>query len=177
MFNCHFYNIQEVCKNNQIDFFELCRKVHFRWDMISTGITRIYNETSDLTDVTKNISDNTPVIPSFPEYIQSEKNNEVAELCKKLFSVGHSQKRYAIMFCLLSDKGLITVPDRKRNSYYKAWYLYINIPFPKNNNFYAINKYLFDRAVNGFMFENTSDLDYVQLETAFNKILKSKNIP
>ncbi len=179
IFNCHFYDIQECCIKNQIDFFDLCRVVHFRWDLLSTSITLRYWETEDYI-LRKNrieeeaiVIDDKKYIKPFPEYLEHEKQDKLAEICNNVFNKGHSPKEYAIMFCLLSDKGFITVPNRKRNNYYMAWYIFIHKQFPKRNNFYAINKFIFDKAANGLFFNDESDPDYLQLKSTFDNILKT----
>jgi hypothetical protein len=197
IFNCHFYDLQDTCTTYNISFFELCQAVHFPWDMISTNISIEFLETERLrqkphADNSLNIEDpfsenvvsqdsmkekkinsnNTPEISSFPEYIRCEKKIEVAKLCKELFAVDHSPKNYSIMFCLLTRRELIFVPDRKRTPIFRAWYNFINSTIPPNNNFTAINKYL-DSSANGLRFEDENDTDYLQLEKVFNEKLDS----
>jgi hypothetical protein len=48
IFNCHFYDIQDTCTTYNISFFELCKDVHFPWDMISTNISIEFLETERL---------------------------------------------------------------------------------------------------------------------------------
>jgi F0F1-type ATP synthase delta subunit len=78
IFNCHFYDIQESCIKNQIDFFELCRKVHFRWDMISTGITQGFKETEDLL----RIKNESPVLKSLYTGPKQPTKPSIALFCK-----------------------------------------------------------------------------------------------
>ena len=42
IFNCHFFDIQDCCTKYQLDFFDLCRELHFKWDMLSTSYSQSY---------------------------------------------------------------------------------------------------------------------------------------
>lgn len=166
IFNAHFYDIQNCCRKYKIDFFDICRELHFKWDLIDTKITLEYRQTENhLLEKSKKFK-----IEPFPHYIKKN-SAEVSSLCKEIFNNNISPKEYAIMFCLLTDKGLIEIPNKSRKKYYIAWYNFIDVPLPKNENFYAINKYIVDKALNGLVFQDETDNDYVSLRATFEKAL------
>ncbi len=178
IFDYHFYDIQTCCLKYNLDFFKFCREIHFSIELIDIAVTQHYMDTEVLihskNDLEKKV-ENKKIKP-FPEYLLHEKRNELAEICKNVFNKGQSPKEYAIMFCLLSDKGFVTVPKNRRKNHYMAWYIFINKPFPKNNNFYSINKFIFEKGINGLFFKDECDPDLLQLESTFDKIIKTNKL-
>ncbi|HEY3372260.1 MAG TPA: hypothetical protein VGK10_15500 [Prolixibacteraceae bacterium] len=115
-----------------------------------------------------------PVLP-FPDlFIQSKE--KIGGICETVFNKNQSPKDYAIMLCLLSQGGFITTGNKQRKAFYKSWYNYIGRPFPKDCNFYPINKYIADKAANGFYFNDEEDMDYLNLKDAFDKALKKNKL-
>lgn len=102
----------------------------------------------------------------FPQQLDHDNPDALAAICKKVFNVNQSPKEYAVMFCLLSQDGYITIRDRERKPLYESWYTFINKPFPKNGNFSTINKYIQVNAENGFYF-NDNDPDFHLLKEKF----------
>ena len=112
----------------------------------------------------------------FSEYFVPKNQNELAEICKSIFNKNDRPKDYAIMTCLLSEKGFIVVSNKGRKDFFCAWYKYINRPLPKRCNFQAINGHIADKAANGFVFKNEDDMDYLSLKNAFEKALINSKI-
>jgi hypothetical protein len=111
----------------------------------------------------------------FFQYLIHDKPKELADICKMLFNNNNSPKEYAIMFCLLTQNDLLNIPDRKRTDYFKAWYNFIEKPFPDRNNFAAINKCFLEINETGFLFDEY-DYDYLKLKAVFEKTLNNKRI-
>ncbi len=167
IYDTHLNYIFKICETYDLDFERLCQVSQIDSSLIDTEIDLVMREPE-----VRNINDKAR---TFPECLETDKQTEIAEMCKNIFTSGQSPKKYSIMFSLLTNRGLMTVPHRKRSPYYKAWYSFINIPIPKKDNFTAINKYL-DTTVNGFRFGDEYDTDYLQLEDVFNRKLDSINL-
>ena len=114
-------------------------------------------------------------VKPFSEYFVPKNQNELAEICKSIFNKNDSPKDYAIMLCLISQRGFVVILDKKRKDFFAAWYRYINRPLPKRSNFTAINKFMYEKIAIGFVFKN-EDTDYYSLERAFDKALKNSGI-
>lgn len=133
-----------------------------------TSDEEIINIKKKLKEYTNNEEDRKMLFP----YILTHKDPiKLAGICKKIFNSKYSPKVYAIMFCLLSDKGYIVVPNRGRKYFYTTWYYYIDRPLPKNSNFSSINKFIVDKAINGLIFSDESDPDFLNLKEVFYKEL------
>jgi hypothetical protein len=121
-------------------------------------------------------------IKTFPDYlVLSSKNShlkkdqqKLSEICKNLFNTNNSPKDYAIMLCLLSEKGFILILNKQRTLFYIAWYKFIERDAPPNKNFCSINKYIDDKA-SGFVFKDESDGDYRSMKNAFFTLLLKMN--
>ena len=108
---------------------------------------------------------------SFPGFFE---NKEIPELCKNIFNRNDSPTDYAVMFCLLQQKGIITIPPGKRVLYYKAWYKYIDKPEPASGGWTAINKHFGRNKYKTFRDEGS---DYFKdLKKAFDQAIKDKLI-
>lgn len=115
-------------------------------------------------------------IQSFPDYFTDTQNKqELAKICKQLFGVLNRGKADAIMMCILSQGHFIAIPNKQRSNFYRSWYTFIEFEIPKNKRFVAINNYITDYGSNGFVYKNTDDIDYKQLELKFSKLSKSNN--
>jgi hypothetical protein len=112
---------------------------------------------------------------SFPEFLLPQKKNELAEICTTIFNNG-SKKFYAIMLCLLSENNFINIPNKKRSTFYESWYNFINEELPKRKNFEAINRFIQNKAVNGFIFKDEDDDDYRNLKTQFESLIIATDI-
>lgn len=116
----------------------------------------------------------TELIKTFPEYFVHAKAEALAVICKNLFNT-NSPKDYAIMVCLLTQNKLIHIPNRKQGQFFKAWYLYIGAPLPKNNNFTGITNYFDEIGADGYMFKEM-DFDFLRIKPIFEKALIDNKI-
>jgi hypothetical protein len=130
-------------------------------------------EKSNLLTINKNRKKDKPE-KLFHEFLNHNKKENFAKVCKELFNANNSPKDYAIMLCLLSEEGIVTIPNRGRSSFFSAWYKYIDKILPKNKNFYAINKFIDDKSGNGFVFKDESDQDYCFIKNNLNKKIHGK---
>jgi len=110
----------------------------------------------------------------FPEYFDRS-NESLSGICKRLFN-NNSPKDYAIMLCLLSENGLVTIANKQRKTFFSAWYNFIGKQLPKRENYNAINKFIVDKAASGFVFKDEEDPDYCNKKLLFDKALKSNEI-
>ena len=110
-------------------------------------------------------------VKSFPDWLTHKRPDDLAGICKKIFNKNESPKEYAIMLCLLSQNGCVSIADRQRKPFYEAWYNFINRPLPTNNSYSSINKYIQEKAANGFHFD-VNDIDYLNLEKIFINALE-----
>ena len=113
------------------------------------------------------------VIAPFHSHLNHSLPEELAEICKTIFNRNSSPKDYAIMLCLLSESGIVLIPNKKRTDFYLSWYSFIGEPLPKKNNFYGINKNIVDKSVSGFVFHDEADQDYCHLQSTFEQARKS----
>ena len=107
----------------------------------------------------------------FFNYLIHDNPLELANVCKSIFNKNSSPKDFAIMLCILSEKGLINIQNRNRKKFFEAWYQFINKQLPLNRNFEALNKYIIDKAANGFVFKDETDMDFCSLRDIFTKSL------
>jgi hypothetical protein len=122
-------------------------------------------------------------IKTFPDYLILPSHNgrlkksqeKLSEICKNLFNTNNSPKDYAVMLCLLSEKGYTLILNKQRVDFYTAWYNFIDRPLPAKNNFCSINKYIDDKAA-GFVFKDESDGDYRSMKNAFYNVLSKMNL-
>lgn len=112
----------------------------------------------------------------FFEHLIHPKQEVLAEICRSIFNKNESAKDYAIMLCLISERGFVVIMDKKRKDFFESWYKYINRQLPKRSNFTAINKHIVDKSANGFVFKNEDDTDYYNLKEAFDKALVNSKI-
>ena len=129
-----------------------------------------------LLSVNKDKGKEPKIVRPFFKYLLHAKPDVVAEICYSIFNKNESPKDYAVMTCLLSEKGFVVVRNKGRKDFFEAWYRYINMPLPKRSNFAAINKNIVDKAANGFVFINEDDPDYLNLKEAFDKALVNSGI-
>ena len=125
IFNSHFFYIQEACIKNQLDFFDLCRTVHFRWDLISTGITISYSESEELKRQQKfyqeqqRISENTEPEKSFPKFLIHEKPDQLASDLGNEFN-SEKGKSIRILLEVLKQKNILHINYRENTILHKA---------------------------------------------------------
>ena len=118
------------------------------------------------------VKDNRP----FFKHLLYDKPEELSEICKSTFNKNNSPKDYAIMLCLLSENKYVIIPNKARKFFFEAWYKFINKQVPDKDNYYAINKYIIDKAANGFVFKDETDPDYCNLKEIFDKELINSNL-
>lgn len=125
IFNCHFYDIQNCCIKYQIDFFDICRELHFKWDLISTGITKSFRETEDLMHFNNNSEENFTYsvdqkkIKSLPELLLHENNYILAEKLKSEFNT-EKGKSIRLIIEVLKNKHILKIGIRQGTNIYKA---------------------------------------------------------
>ena len=125
IFNCHFYVIQDCCLKHQIDFFDLCRDLHFKWDLLSTGITLSYKETEDIIHYKNNLEEKTDYlveqkkIKSFPELLLHDNNYLLAEMLKSEFNT-EKGKSIRFMIEVLKNKQILKLGNRQGTNIYRA---------------------------------------------------------
>lgn len=131
IFNCHFYDIQECCNKNQINFFDLCRDLHFKWDLISTGITLIYKEPKDLIQFKNNIAEEVvdhnsqKRIKLFPEFLSHENKDILAKKIKNKFTI-EKGKGIRLLIETLKNKNILSIEYRENMIFYEALSNYFN---------------------------------------------------
>lgn len=105
----------------------------------------------------------------FSEYFL--KNNEELELKKivKIFNENESPKVYAMMICILTQKKIILIPKRGRTGFYNAWYDFIEKKHPLNDNYTGINDFIGDKSINGFLYIDLFDLEFLNIQETFEK--------
>ena len=100
----------------------------------------------------------------FEKYFPTEYQNRIHFL-KEIFNQNQSPKKIAMMTCLLTQNNIISIDAKKGGAnFFRSWYDFIKLEHPKNDNFEGINKYIPDRAVNGFVFKDELDVDYLKLK-------------
>lgn len=117
-------------------------------------------------------------VKSFSGYINHDQPAGLAEICKKVFNRNNSPKEYAIMFVLLSSRRLILIARGRRKAFFEAWYDFIGKSYNPGTNFYAINKYIVEKAKDGYCFNGVAkdydDLE-IRFEEAFMKLNEARN--
>jgi hypothetical protein len=104
---------------------------------------------------------------TFIKYFDGKYTLEKIEKLESIFNQNQSPKEFAIMVCLLTQYGYVTINSRGRKAFYKSWYDFINLEYPKNENFYSINKFIEDTSISGFIFKELNDVTYLHLEKMF----------
>jgi hypothetical protein len=136
IFNCHFFDIQKCCLLNQINFFDLCRELHFKWDLISTSVTLDYWETENAIQVRNNISKNInnqssetvqkiQDFKSFPEFLLHGERDKLAEMLQSEFRI-EKGKSIALIILVLQNHGILNLGNRQRTNLFNALKSYFN---------------------------------------------------
>lgn len=149
-------------------------KILIRYGYFKMKLTFLTDEEiSNMKKALYNITPYTSIRSSdFPNFLTNDKRKKLAEICKEIFAKNQSPKDYAIMFCLLTDEKFISIPERKKTRIYISWYNYIGDKIPKRKNFTAINKFILDKAGNGFVFKDEYDPDFIHLKEILIQKLK-----
>ena len=182
LMSCFFKLLDGRCVNFGLDLMEIQKETNIfiqrsRYvdGLINAGYcNKVQQLGIEKNPVQKPLSASSPPIiegKPFPGYLLHPNPGLVAALCCKLFDTGHSPKDYAIMFCLLSQHGLIIIRERQRKFFFKAWYEFIGRGFSDKENFYAINKFI-EVKPDCVCFKNDRDHDYHELEKKFILELK-----
>lgn len=100
------------------------------------------------------------------EYFKDHPDFDLTKLAE-IFNKNESPKEYAMMLCILTQKGFITINSKGRKDFYKAWYDFINKQYPESGSFSAINDYIGDKSKKGFQYEDEYDPDYLSLIEKF----------
>jgi len=106
---------------------------------------------------------------TFSEYFL--KNNGELELKKivKIFNENESPMVYAMMICILTQKKIILIPNRGRTGFYNAWYDFIEKKHPLNDNYTGINDFIGDKSINGFLYIDPYDPEFLDIQETFEK--------
>jgi len=175
-----------VCINSEIDLFQIQKQLGIylirERDLIFIKLKGCEDALNNLLNQQKisktEIEQTMPppkFIKPFPKYLVHDKPDDLAAVCKTVFNQNESPKDYAIMLCLLSQLGFISIQDKFRKEFYESWYAFINIPLPKRSNFFSINKHIDEKTANGFHF-NEDDIDFLHLNENFSKALQNNNL-
>jgi hypothetical protein len=108
IFNCHFYYIQDWCTKYQIDFFDLCRELRFKWDMLSTTSAQSYIPSEEWVSLNKDE--------------QKQVNKATKTLRVTSFSIA--------LFCkLVNDSGIMKQGEISNEKFCKAVCSKYNLPY------------------------------------------------
>ena len=107
-----------------------------------------------------------PKIKPFTEWLICKKPEKLAAICKYVFDAKHRPLDYAIMLCILHQYGYIQLHEKHRIDFYDSWYAFVGKPFPKNHNYYAINKHI--DTYEGFHFINDDKSNYKNIKDLFD---------
>ena len=111
-----------------------------------------------------------PKIKPFTEWLNHKMPEKLASICKYVFDAKHRQKDYAIMLCLLHQYRYINLNKKNRRHFYDSWFQFIGKPFPKNHNYYAINKHI--DPYEGFQMIDDDSSHYHNIQGLFDWKLK-----
>jgi len=123
------------------------------------------------------------VVPDFKDLIDSSiiepKRNQITNICKKVFGKNNFYKDYALIYCLLLERKLISC---KRIVFFESWYKYLGIDFssafPERNLTGLYNYIKLDQAKGDiFNDEYEKDIAYIiRKKIEFDDELKKKGL-
>lgn len=197
--NDFFMIIQKSCLIFKIDFLEICAEVGIEpvvtrvdiavairieqlWLLEKTQNEELQKSDNQIEHFSKEnsasqfIKDNHEP-KEFIAYFNDKKNCEkLAEICETIFGVHESKKVDAIMVCILTQNGFITLADKRRKAFFIAWYKHSKKKIPKKENFAGINNFIVDRGIQGLCFKNSEDFDYLDFQSKFLNHLEIKKL-
>ena len=91
----------------------------------------------------------------FKEYFNSEyRNKESLKKIKHIFHQKGKSKEVAIVTCLLTQYGLVTIGNDGRKDFFKAWFDFIENSYEENHHFGGIYNFIPDKGIDGFVFRS-----------------------
>lgn len=137
------------------------------WDKVLEEVSK--DETPAKALPENSAPESTQVRP-FTDWLHHKNPEKLASVCKQVFDTDHRPKDYAIMLCLLHQNDYIRLPEKHRTGFYDSWYAFIGKPFPKNHNYYSINKHI--DTNDGFQVINDEEPYYLNIKTLFDRKLR-----
>jgi len=173
LFKLNLYEIQDrlgIYILYDRDYNELINAGY--WDKV---LEEVIKDETPVKALTERAARESLKIKPFSEWLNHKNPEKLASICRYVFDVRHSPKDYAIMLCLLHQYGYINLDEKHRIDFYDSWFAYIGKSFPKNHNYYAINRYI-DTYGGGFHMVDDDKPYYQNKQELFDWKLKTSRL-